>query len=190
MKLARAFYQRPTLQVAPELLGKFLIFHSHQGTFVGQINEVEAYLGQDDPASHAFRGPTPRTEVMFGEAGFSYVYFIYGMQYSLNIVAETKGKAGAVLIRSVIPPIEGVEIMRQNRGGKPRPDRELSNGPGKLCQAFGITREQNGIDLTTSGELYLEDRGTRILTHQVTPRIGISQNTDKLWRYVWQGPEK
>jgi DNA-3-methyladenine glycosylase len=181
-QLPRSFYLRPTLEVAPDLLGKFLIFHSPQGKIVGEINEVEAYLGESDPASHAFRGPTPRTKVMFGEAGYSYVYFTYGMHYCLNVVTEETGVAGAVLIRSVIPR-EGVEIMQSHRR---RPDlKNLTNGPGKLCQAYGLTRAHNGIDLVRSEQLYLQDRGVVPSSYQTSPRIGISQAKEQLWRFYY-----
>lgn len=183
VKLPRNFYSRPALLVAPELLGKYLVFHSLQGKLVGEINEVEAYLGEKDPASHAFRGKTSRTEVMFGEGGFSYVYFIYGVHFCLNVVCEGAGVAGAVLIRSVIP-VEGQEIMHLNRGEKVS-EKNLTNGPGKVCQAFGITRKQNGMDLVASNILYLEDRGKRISKFQTTPRVGISSAKEKLWRFCY-----
>jgi DNA-3-methyladenine glycosylase len=180
MKLPRSFYSRPTLEVAPDLLGKYLVFHSPQGKVVGEINEVEAYLGLNDPASHAFRGKTDRTSVLFGEAGFAYVYFIYGVHYCLNLVTETNGTAGAVLLRSLIP-IEGQEIMAKNRGS----DKNLTNGPGKICQAFGITKTQNGVDVVQSDTLYLEDRGKKVPIYSTSKRIGISQATDKLWRFFY-----
>ncbi len=170
VRLSRAFYARPTLEVAPELLGKYIVFNSPAGKKVGRISEVEAYLGLDDPASHAFRGPTPRTQVMFGEAGFSYVYFIYGMHSCLNVITEQAGKPGGVLIRAV-QPVEGI------------PEGIKTDGPAKFCKAFGITRTQNGLDLVTSEELYLEDRGFTPQKIFTTPRIGISKNTEKLWRF-------
>ncbi len=180
MKLTRDFYSRSVLTVAPDLLGKYLVFHSPQGKFVGEINEVEAYRGIDDPASHAYRGQTLRNAVMFGEGGYAYVYFIYGMYDCLNVVTGAAGVAEAVLIRSVIP-IEGEEIMRKNRHNA----KHLTDGPGKLCQAFGITREQNGIDLVTSDVLYIEDRGKVITQFQSTPRIGINVAQEKLWRFCY-----
>lgn len=173
VRLHREFYCRPTLEVAPELLGKFLIFNSPTGKKVGQIAEVEAYLGLEDPASHAFHGPTTRTEVMFGEAGFSYVYFIYGMYSCLNVITERSGVAGGVLIRALIP-VEGIA------------EDQKTDGPGKLCRALGITTEQQGIDLVTSSQLYLEDRNQNPRSDQIkiTPRIGIRKNTNKLWRFL------
>lgn len=181
-KLPRSFYARPTLTVARDLLGKHLVHQTPAGRIIGEINEVEAYLGQEDPASHAYRGMTTRAAVMFGEAGFSYVYFIYGSHYCINVVAETEGTAGAVLLRSVIP-MEGVTLMKENRGI----DRvaNLTNGPGKLCQAFGITRAHNGIDFVTSTILFLEDVGKVITRFEQTPRIGITKATDKPWRFVY-----
>ncbi|PWU22723.1 DNA-3-methyladenine glycosylase [Candidatus Cerribacteria bacterium 'Amazon FNV 2010 28 9'] len=179
MKLPRAFYERSPLEVAPELLGKFLVHVTPEGTATGQINEVEIY-SQDDPASHTFRGKTPRNAVMFGKGGFAYVYFTYGMYFCMNVSTETEGIGSGVLIRSCIP-VEGIGFMQQRRGKSVH----LCDGPGKLCQAFGLTREHNGIDLTTSAELFIEDRGVQIEKYTLTPRIGISVATDKLWRFVF-----
>jgi DNA-3-methyladenine glycosylase len=183
MKLPRSFYLRPTLEVAPDLLGKYLVFQSPSGSLVGEINEVEAYM-EEDAASHSFRGITERTKIMFEEGGYSYVYFIYGMYYCLNVTTEAKGRGAAVLIRSVIPR-EGIEIMQSNPGRSNTP-KALTNGPGKICKAFGITKEQNGIDLVTSDELFIEDRGLRVPSFQVTPRIGISKATEKEWRFFYE----
>jgi len=180
-RLSRHFFVRPTLTVTRELLGKYLVHQTRQGLFVGEINEVEAYANVDDPASHAFRGRTLRNTPMFLEGGHAYIYFTYGMHYCLNIVTEQADTAGAVLIRSVIP-IEGIKMMQKNRGGKPL--KILTNGPGKVCQAFGLTKQQNGLDLVTSTELWLEDRGKKISRFQKTPRIGIRNGTNKLWRFV------
>lgn len=181
-KLTRAFYTRPTLQVAKDLLGKFIVRQTPQGKIVGQINEVEAYLGEKDPASHAFRGQTPRNAPMFLSGGHAYVYFIYGMHHCMNIVTEQTGRAGAVLIRSIIP-IEGLDLIRKNRHQVK--DNQLTNGPGKICQALAIDRQQSGLDLVTSQELWLENRGAQISKIQKTPRIGIRTATDKLWRFTY-----
>lgn len=170
MQLKREFYLRPTLTVAPDLLGKFLIFHSPEGIKVGQINEVEAYLGALDPAAHSFHGKTARNASIFLPGGHAYVYFTYGMHYCLNVGCEGEGIGNAVLLRSVIP-VEGLAGVK-------------TDGPGKLCRAFGITRAQNGIDLTSSNQLYIEDRGVKVSKIITTPRIGISKAKDMLWRFV------
>ena len=168
-RLERKFYNRPTLKVAKDLLGKFLVFRDR----IGMITETEAYIGRVDPASHSYRGVTPRTKVMFGPPGFSYVYFIYGMYYCFNIVTEKEGEGAAVLIRAV-EPVSGI-----------RPDT-VCNGPGKLCKAFGMTKEQNEIDLTKAQDFYVEDRGIEVATKdiQVTKRIGLSVAKEKDWRFV------
>src|SRR5580658_5015839 len=140
--LKRAFYNRPTIEVARGLLGQVLV----HGPTAGIIVETEAYLGGDDLASHSARGVTDRTRVIFGPPGHAYVYLSYGMHECLNIVAEPDGKAGCVLIRA-LEPIEGLDIMRTRRS-KARTDRDLTSGPGKLTQALGITRAHNGFDLT------------------------------------------
>jgi DNA-3-methyladenine glycosylase len=193
-KLPRSFFLRPTLEVAPDLLGKHLVFHSPKGKLVGEINEVEVYLGEEDPASHAFRGKTARNQVMFGQGGVAYIYFTYGMYFCMNIVTEEAGKARAVLLRSVIP-LEGLEIMAQNRGKnleelrqKKNPAKEianLTNGPGKLCQAFGLTKEHYGIDLVESAQLYLESTRQASPIFQTSPRIGIAQAKEKPWRFFY-----
>lgn len=174
-KLNRSFFNRPTLTVAKELLGKVLVFKNYQGL----ITETEAYIGFHDPASHAYRGKTPRTEVMFGESGFSYVYFIYGMYYCLNFVTEKKGFPAGVLIRG-IKLIENFSLKSNVKG------REFGlnlDGPGKLCRHLGITKEHNQIDIVTNSEFYVGCIN-RTLKFSKTPRIGIKVGTDKLWRFV------
>lgn len=163
-RLTRDFYERPTLKVAQDLLGKVLHFNGKNGV----ITETEAYIGQDDPACHAAKGMTPRTKVMFGPAGFSYIYFIYGMYHCLNFVTEREGFPAAVLIRAI--EIEGLP-------------RHVSNGPGKLCRLLSLTKEHNALDLTLSENFYVADSPTK-LTFEMTPRIGIRVGTDKLWRFV------
>ena len=133
-KLQRSFFEQPTLQVAQELLGKILVI----GDCSGRINEVEAYIGQDDPACHACCGKTKRNEPMFGPAGHLYVYFTYGMYHCVNIVTEKKDFPSAVLIRS-IEPIDGIETMKKRRN---RTDH-LTDGPGKLCIALDITKQSH-----------------------------------------------
>ncbi len=184
MSFSPEFYQRPTLEVAKDLLGQYLVYDSPQGTLIGEINEVESYIGEDDPACHAARGKTPRTAIMYRHGGYSYIYFIYGMYYCLNVVTEGLDCPAAILIRSVIP-VQGQEIMRSNRqklGAKPITDQQLTNGPGKLCTAFGLTKAQNALDLNTS-ELRIEPSGKRISTYSTTARVGIKVGQDKLWRY-------
>lgn len=163
-KLSRPFFDRSTIDVAMELLGKEINFYGKKAI----ITETEAYIGIDDPACHAARGKTPRTEIMFGKAGFSYVYFIYGMYYCLNFVTEREDFAAAVLIRAV--KIEGV-------------NHKLTNGPGKLCRFLGITKEHNKIDVINSSDFFVADIGNKP-AFKSTTRIGISKGLDKLWRFV------
>ena len=138
--LQQDFFARPTLTVAQELLGKVLVRDIDGQRLSGRIVETEAYIGPDDTACHASKGRTPRTEVMFGPGGFAYVYFIYGMYHMLNFITEQEDFPAAVLIRA-IEPLEGVEHMRTHRNN-PMPEANLTNGPGKLCQALG---EHNGF---------------------------------------------
>lgn len=184
--LPRSFYARPTLEVAPELLGKIL----HHGDISARIVEIEAYRADDDPASHAYRGLTPRNQIMFGAPGHLYVYFIYGMYYCANIVCEKEDKAGACLIRAV-EPLEGVERMKTNRALAR--GYGLSNGPGKLCMAMALDKSHNGSDLTV-GDIYLSDDGHEPKIKN-SPRIGIRVGTEKKWRYfihdnAWVSPSK
>lgn len=164
-RLKRDFFERSTLQVAQELLGKIIIFGKHKLI----INETEAYIGRNDPACHASRGITKRTEVMFGPGGFSYVYFIYGMYHCLNFVTEVEGTPAAVLIR----------------GAKLIGEEEINlNGPGKLCRFLDITKDRhNKIDIVTSKTFFTADAGLT-LPFKKTPRIGIKVATDKLWRFI------
>jgi DNA-3-methyladenine glycosylase len=165
--------------VAPVLLNKLLA----HGDTVGRIVEVEAYAGIEDPASHAFRGETPRTAVMFGPAGHLYVYFTYGMHWCANVVCGEDGTASAVLIRAVAP-VEGLEAMRTRRLAARR-DRDLTNGPAKVCQALGIDGEQNGADLVSGdrGVLLLDDGTPPPDEPAVSTRIGISVGTEHEWRW-------
>lgn len=175
--LKRDFYEKSTLKVAQCLLGKILYYKSPEGTLSGKIVETEAYL-QDDPACHASRGITPRNKVMFGPPGHAYVYFTYGMHYCFNVVTQKEGVGEAVLIRAV-EPIRGIEIMKKNRGTENL--RSLTNGPAKLCQAFGIDKKMNGVDLT-NGNLVILDSNEKPKIHRA-PRIGIKNNAEKLWRF-------
>lgn len=170
-QLRRSFFQRPTLKVAPELLGKEIVLRKKTKESKGVIVEVEAYT-EDDPACHAARGKTPRNEVMFGPGGFSYVYFIYGMYHCLNFVTEKKGKPGAVLIRALESPDE---------------DHRIAAGPGKLCKYLKITMKHNKIDccdedsplIVVDNWLYKK----RSFSITQTKRIGISQATELPWRW-------
>jgi DNA-3-methyladenine glycosylase len=186
LRLSRAFYEQPTVAVARRLLGKHLVRIDDAGVRAGMILETEAYVGPDDKASHASRGRTPRTSVMFGPAGFAYIYLIYGMHHCLNIVTEQEDYPAAVLIRAVEPG-EGLELMREQR---PVLDvRRLTNGPGKLCQAFGIDRRLNGLDLCGEA-LFIEDRGTSLVDIVATTRVGVDYAgpwKDKPWRFYIAG---
>jgi DNA-3-methyladenine glycosylase len=152
---------------------------------VGRIVECEAYQ-EDDPASHSYRGLTPRTAVMFGPPGHLYVYFSYGMHWCCNVVTGVDGEGSAVLLRAV-EPVRGIERMRALRGGV-KDDRLLCAGPGRLTQAFGITKAHNGTDLTQGGELWISPGrragGDRI---QCGPRMGISVGRDRPWRFSERG---
>lgn len=169
MKLSRSFYEQPTIDVAKQLLGKFLIHRHADATLVGRIVETEAYLGAHDLACHAAKGRTKRTEVMFGAAGHAYVYFIYGFYNMLNLVTETKDYPAAVLIRAV-EPVRGIAQMKRNRNNGRLGN--LASGPGKLCQAFAIDRSLNGQDVCGK-ILYVEDRREPTPKFDATPRIGV-----------------
>ena len=173
IRLPRAFYERDSATVARALLGQRVVRVLDDQRVSGLICETEAYGGADDQASHAYRR-TPRSAIMYGPPGYAYVYFIYGMHFCLNAVTEADGQPGAVLIRAIAPD-EGIAIMRSRRGRvSERSERGLTDGPGKLCQALGIARAQNGIDLTASAELFIET-GVAVADDQVeiTPRIGV-----------------
>jgi len=185
-RLTREFFNRNTVVVARALLGQRLVRLLDGQRLSGLICETEAYGGPEDQASHAYRR-TPRSAIMYGPPGYAYVYFIYGMHFCLNVVTEAEGRAGAVLIRSILPQ-EGIALMRGHRPGVS--DGQLTNGPGKLCRALRITDVLNGLDLTTSPVLFLE-AGPSIPDTQViiTPRIGVRGDSEarlRPWRFVWQ----
>ena len=179
--LRRNFYSRSPLVVANELIGKTLVRRLHDGTLLeGVIVEAEAYGGKLDPASHAFRGKTPRNEVMFGKAGRAYVYFIYGFHNCLNFVTGSEGIASAVLIRS-LEPTNGLEKMAELR--KTDVTTNLTNGPGKLCQALSIDRSLNAIDVTTiRSPIRVIDEGRKVAVSRTT-RIGITARAEKRRRF-------
>ena len=179
-KLPRSFYLRPTLIVAKDLLGKYLVRKHHKTILLGKIVEVEAYLGERDPASHAFHGKTKRNEVMFRKGGHLYVYFTYGMHFCANVVTGKEGVGRAVLLRA-IEPVDGTEVMKILRGRNGE-GVNLTNGPAKLCEAFGIKRDQNGTDLT-GNEIFLA-KGEVIPKSKIgrSTRIGIRNGTEKRWR--------
>jgi DNA-3-methyladenine glycosylase len=187
-KLPRSFYERDTVDVAKQLLGKYLVRKHPQGSTVGRIVETEAYIGPHDLACHAAKGRTARTEVMFGPAGHAYVYFVYGVHYMLNLVTEAADHPAAVLIRA-LEPIEGVELMEHRRMTENR--RNLCSGPGKLCQAFAIDRSLNAADLC-GDVVYIEDRGEPKPRFLAKPRIGVDYAgkwKDKPFRFLIRGNE-
>lgn len=183
--LPRRFYERDTAEVARDLLGKVLVHNSPEGLVSGMVVETEAYLGEDDPGSHASRGRTARNSVMFGKAGVAYVYFTYGMHYCFNAVAKPPDKAGAVLIRAA-EPLEGIDIMRERRGRSDVTD--LASGPAKLTQAFGIDRRHNGLDLTAD-TLYFSEGGGLPHSIGVSGRVGLSRAGELPLRFFIAGSD-
>ena len=194
--LDRAFFARDPRRVARQLLGKVLMRHESgrqrgRTRLTGRIVEVEAYLGEKDPAAHAAAGRTLRNAVLFGPPGFAYVYFIYGNHYCLNVSCEAEGKGGGVLFRA-LEPLSGIGEMARARGIKVHGSADwpkLTSGPGRLAEAFGITRARdNGCDLTSpSSGLWIGDDGYVARGIKVTPRIGISKAADKPLRYILAG---
>ncbi len=184
--LPRAFYARPTLEVAHDLIGKTLLRRTAEGLAGGMIVETEAYVAAIDPAAHAYRGETPRNHSMFGEPGLAYVYRSYGMHYCLNVVTEGVGVAAAVLIRAIRPQV-GVELMRRRRGERVT-ERDLARGPGRLCQALALTTAEDGADLLGPALWLSETPGLEgALPIATTPRVGITQAADWPWRFVVVG---
>ena len=178
--LPKEFYQRDTVIVAKDLLGKKLVRKIGNYEMSGIIIETEAYRHKDDPASHAFRKITDRNKVMFGEVGIAYVYFTYGMHYCFNVVAKkSKIPAGAVLIRGINPE-KGIKKMEKNRNIKNL--KNLTNGPAKLTQALEITKEQYGVDLTKKSKIYIED-GLYIKKIKKSTRVGIKNGKEMLWNF-------
>ncbi len=178
-RLDRGFYDRATLKVARELLGKYLVLKKDGEILSGKIVETEAYVGPTDRASHASKGKTRRNEVMFGPPGHAYIYFTYGMYHCLNLVTEKEGYPAAVLIRA-LEPERGIQIMKKNR----KTDRieNLTSGPGKVCMALGLDRSLNGTDLC-SDILYAEDRNQKKEKIASSRRVGINIQRDRKWRF-------
>lgn len=191
MILDREFYERPTLDVARDLIGKVLVHETGAGRASGMIVETEAYIGEDDPACHAAPGPTTRNAPLYGPPGMAYVYLNYGIHYLVNAVTESEGWPAAVLIRA-LDPIEGIGLMRRRRArGSGRTaasftDVELCRGPGNLTKALGIDLRQNLRDLTVSA-LRIEERRLKIGALEWSPRIGITQAADRPWRCTLAG---
>jgi DNA-3-methyladenine glycosylase len=198
--LTRSFFARNPRRVARELLGKVLVRQRDGSRLTARIVEVEAYLGENDPAAHSAAGRTARNSVLFGPPGYAYVYFIYGFHYCLNVSCEREGKAGGVLFRA-LEPLTGVEEMARARrielhsaGGhlKDLPKKDLpklTSGPGRLSEAFSITRDRdNGCDLTSAASsLWIGNDGYQARGIRVTPRIGITKAADHPLRYLIGG---
>src|SRR5246127_1127777 len=185
--LDRAFFSRDPRRVARELLGKVLVREAEGAPLTARIVEVEAYLGNEDPAAHSAAGNTARTAVLFGPPGHAYVYFIYGNYYCLNVSCEPEGTAGSVLFRA-LQPLWGIEEMAPLRKISLRGPQDwpkLTSGPGRLCQAFGITRSRdNGCDLTSrSNGLWLAADRHRPGSISLGPRIGITKAAEMPLRY-------
>ncbi len=194
--LPRPFYARATLTVARELLGKVLVHQTPEGVTSGRIVEVEAYIGEDDPACHAAPGPTRRNEPLYDEPGRAYVYFNYGTHDMFNVVSEPAGRPAAILVRA-LEPIEGIELMKKRRlawrarrgpaaCARNTPTHELCRGPGNLARAMGITLADNPRDLC-GRELYIEDRGLEVGEIAWSSRIGINVGVDRPWRCYVKG---
>ncbi len=191
LALPREFYDRDPRRVGRDLLGKVLVRCEARQFLTARIVEVEAYLGKNDPAAHSFAGRTPRNAVLFGPPGYAYVYFIYGNHYCLNVSCLPDGVPGGILFRA-LEPLSGIETMAQSRGVSlhgHRDLRHLTSGPGRLAEAFGITRERdNGKDLTSAeSDLFIMDDGFRVSRVLATPRIGITKAAERPLRYVIAG---
>jgi DNA-3-methyladenine glycosylase len=187
--LPSSFYDRPTLDVTADLIGKVLVHRTRAGMAAGMIVEAEAYIGEDDPACHAAPGPTKRNEPLYGPPGVAYVYLNYGMHYLVNAVTEATGAPAAVLIRA-LAPLDGIELMmrRRRNGERHIPETDLCRGPGNLTKALGITIKENRLDLTSS-RLWIEDRGLAPGRVRWGPRIGITRGADRPWRCWAAGHE-
>lgn len=183
-RVTSSFFKRPTIVVARDLLGKYLVVKHGNGVVSGKIVETEAYVGEEDKACHASKGRTPRTETLYQEAGTVYVYLIYGMYHCVNIVTEKKDFPSAVLIRAV-EPAEGVAKMERRR--KTKKLTALASGPGKLCQALGITRSMNG-ETIDGVKIWIEDRGIGVSENDIVAATRIAVDyagpcADLPWRF-------
>jgi DNA-3-methyladenine glycosylase len=183
VKLPRGFYDRPTLDVARDLIGKVLVHHRRGVRTSGVIVETEAYIGESDPACHAAPGPTRRNAPLYGPPGHAYVYLNYGMHSLVNAVTEGRGSPAAVLIRA-LDPLDGIPAMRRRRGALAPHD--LCRGPGNLTRAMGITLGENDVDLC-GDRLFIDDRGIRLEPLVWGGRIGISVATEREWRVHVEG---
>jgi DNA-3-methyladenine glycosylase len=191
LRLKRDFYDRDPQTVSRDLLGKVLVRREGARLLKARVVEVEAYLGEGDPAAHAAAGRTARNDVLFGPPGHAYVYFIYGNHWCFNVSCLPDGIAGGVLFRA-LEPIEGIPAMARARGLSVKTDRDLrllTTGPGRLAEAFGITRERdNGKDLTSlTADLWLADDGFRPEHVAITVRIGITKAAEMPLRFVIPG---
>jgi DNA-3-methyladenine glycosylase len=192
--MRRAFFNRDPREVARELLGKLIVRKEGRKQLAGRIVEVEAYLGADDLAAHAAAGQTPRNAVLFGPPGHAYIYFIYGVHYCLNISCLPDGIAGGVLFRA-LEPISGIKEMAEARGladldlASARDLRKIASGPGKLCEALGVTRPRdNEKDMVSPrSDLQVMEDGFRVENIAVTPRIGITKSAEMPLRYIIAG---
>jgi len=190
LPLPRAFYSRDPRRVARELMGKVLV-RQPRPRLTARIVEVEAYLGSSDPAAHSAAGKTPRNAVLFGPPGYAYIYFIYGNHYCLNVSCEPDGQAGGVLFRA-LEPLTGIEAMARARNIEIHSSKDLpklTSGPGRLAEAFDITRTRdNGVDLTDpTSILWIGDDGYRARRIRTSPRIGITKAADRPLRYFLDG---
>lgn len=187
MKLGRKFYTQPVLEVARACIGKILVHRSAAGEAAGRIVEAEAYRGPADLAAHSSRGLTKRTAAMYGPPGHAYVFLLYGSSWAMNLVVADEGEPHAVLIRAV-EPLRGIDLMARRRG-RPESARELSNGPGKLTHALGITGADYGCDLC-GDRLFLEDDDRRRGRIGRSPRINVDYAGSwaaKPWRFYERG---
>lgn len=183
--LPRDFYNRDTEIVAQEMLGTIIECNTPDGMASAMVVETEAYIGEHDLACHAAAGLTKRTEPLYGPPGVSYVYFIYGVHWCFNAVTRAAGLPSAVLVRAV-EPVNGLALMRVRRGDKPKAI-DLTNGPGKLCEALGINGSHNGLTLQRKPLVIREGRSVDAAEIETTPRIGISRAVDWPLRYLIRG---
>jgi DNA-3-methyladenine glycosylase len=189
MRLGRGFFDRDTLEVARELLGRRLVRMLEGKRLSGRIVEAEAYVGEEDEASHASPGPTKRNASMYGPPGHAYVYLIYGMYTCFNVVTGRKGFPAAVLVRA-LEPVEGLETMRERRGG--RPDDQLTSGPGRLCEALAIDLQFDGVDLCSPEACLFLEVGEPVPDERVVtgPRVNVRGDDVALsvpWRFYVEG---